>query len=820
MASDISVYCIAFTDADADDLRDIAEQTGGSYTRVHDGSDLVAALDAIRTALQYEVPQEFVLRGEAVAPELRIEPAELLIDPTETGSWKEQMVTLHNDGTAPLHLYGMDGLPASMQFSLPATAIGMGDSAVVPLRFTPLQQGYVFGQPTIAYNGCGGGSATLAVHAVGYEPEHPDPGPILITDQLTGAFGDVDCSWPDTLRSSVSNPGTATVELEYTRSGDAHFQPQHGSIDVPAGETRELVLSVRPNRESGVFTGSLQFEYVSRRSVTTVAVTDLGVRAPEQFDAGLSHAGAVQLALGDLNAGLVTTRTLDDVLAVIASSDGTPVNLQGATGDKATLAGLRIPRAPMDSTCPAPAFSAAMDLIEQLQGDRRILFFTALGDPDAGICDEAAFAALADRAVQDGIVIHVIMLGDELPSEACTALAEATDGQLWTAASLSGLREHLALIEAARVRERSEQLMLSARSVSAELSVVETMPPFPDTRVGARSCASLSLRNTGDVTLIVSDAKFFHDDYLLDTTLPVSVAPGDSTQLQVCFAPRLPGEISSGVRFTTNSCDDDQLPVFLSGRAWDSTSVVIGGDVVVAPGGLVRIPVSLTTDVAQEFGLRELDFSITYNPTLLYPDEENPAEAPDGTPLFSVGGGRIVQGFHDGEKRATTTYMIQRSESDGPITTNGSGRIIAWLRLRAYLGNDLSTTVHIDTVHTSMAGLTLGAYGEATVRLDSLAWLEQRLVDPSALYGVSLGKHAPNPVRTQAWFSFTLREPTVVRLSVHDVLGRRIAVPADGRYDAGTHQVAFDAGGLIPGLYYYRLESPAGTQTRSMLINR
>ncbi|HLT47525.1 MAG TPA: T9SS type A sorting domain-containing protein, partial [Rubricoccaceae bacterium] len=55
-----------------------------------------------------------------------------------------------------------------------------------------------------------------------------------------------------------------------------------------------------------------------------------------------------------------------------------------------------------------------------------------------------------------------------------------------------------------------------------------------------------------------------------------------------------------------------------------------------------------------------------------------------------------------------------------------------------------------------------------------------------------------------------------VRLAVYDVLGREVAVLADGHRDAGTHRATLDASGLAAGTYVYRLTVGNEVQTGRM----
>ncbi len=66
---------------------------------------------------------------------------------------------------------------------------------------------------------------------------------------------------------------------------------------------------------------------------------------------------------------------------------------------------------------------------------------------------------------------------------------------------------------------------------------------------------------------------------------------------------------------------------------------------------------------------------------------------------------------------------------------------------------------------------------------------------------------APNPFSGRSTVAFTLPQAAEVRLAVYDVLGREVAVLADGLRAAGRHEAAFDAAGLPAGAYLYVLRA-------------
>ena len=76
----------------------------------------------------------------------------------------------------------------------------------------------------------------------------------------------------------------------------------------------------------------------------------------------------------------------------------------------------------------------------------------------------------------------------------------------------------------------------------------------------------------------------------------------------------------------------------------------------------------------------------------------------------------------------------------------------------------------------------------------------------------------PNPFNPQTTIGFSLPEAATVRLTVYDLLGRRVALLVDGNLAAGKHEVRFDASNLPSGQYLYRLTTPKGDFTKLMML--
>ncbi len=84
----------------------------------------------------------------------------------------------------------------------------------------------------------------------------------------------------------------------------------------------------------------------------------------------------------------------------------------------------------------------------------------------------------------------------------------------------------------------------------------------------------------------------------------------------------------------------------------------------------------------------------------------------------------------------------------------------------------------------------------------------------------ALGVSYPNPTTGATNVPFSLRETAHVRLTVYDILGREVAVLADGPMEAGEHTVLFDGSNLSNGAYFTRLDIAGASQTRPLTLLR
>lgn len=84
----------------------------------------------------------------------------------------------------------------------------------------------------------------------------------------------------------------------------------------------------------------------------------------------------------------------------------------------------------------------------------------------------------------------------------------------------------------------------------------------------------------------------------------------------------------------------------------------------------------------------------------------------------------------------------------------------------------------------------------------------------------ALSPGSPNPFATTSTLTYALPEAGTAQLEVYDLLGRRVAVLADGEHEAGVHTATLDARLLASGSYVCRLRAGNEVRTQKVLVVR
>jgi hypothetical protein len=82
-----------------------------------------------------------------------------------------------------------------------------------------------------------------------------------------------------------------------------------------------------------------------------------------------------------------------------------------------------------------------------------------------------------------------------------------------------------------------------------------------------------------------------------------------------------------------------------------------------------------------------------------------------------------------------------------------------------------------------------------------------------------LGSSYPNPASTAVTFDYEIPVAGYTRVYVTDLVGKTVMVLVNGVLKSDRYTANIDVSGFAPGIYFYTLEAPEFTVTKSMLIN-
>ncbi len=161
-------------------------------------------------------------------------------------------------------------------------------------------------------------------------------------------------------------------------------------------------------------------------------------------------------------------------------------------------------------------------------------------------------------------------------------------------------------------------------------------------------------------------------------------------------------------------------------------------------------------------------------------------------------------------------------------TVNGNELRISWYSTNpVYLRQGdalMHIRVSVSSTFRGEAGFALGNESElagAHAEVLSFIGLEMpKLASGALLTGVSMHNY-PNPFRGVTSISYGLPESGHISLKVYNVLGEEVATLAEGDQLAGEYRVEFNAQGLQPGIYQYRLQVNGISETvvtRTMIV--
>ncbi|MBL0173699.1 MAG: T9SS type A sorting domain-containing protein [Ignavibacteria bacterium] len=102
----------------------------------------------------------------------------------------------------------------------------------------------------------------------------------------------------------------------------------------------------------------------------------------------------------------------------------------------------------------------------------------------------------------------------------------------------------------------------------------------------------------------------------------------------------------------------------------------------------------------------------------------------------------------------------------------------------------------------------------------SIVFSDEVPIGAEQVMNFSLGENQPNPFGSVTEIPYTLSEPTHVSIRVYDLMGREVEELVSERQGTGSYKALFDGSELPAGLYFVKMRTAAGSQTKKIFLSR
>ncbi|MFZ2324928.1 MAG: T9SS type A sorting domain-containing protein, partial [Ignavibacteriaceae bacterium] len=109
-------------------------------------------------------------------------------------------------------------------------------------------------------------------------------------------------------------------------------------------------------------------------------------------------------------------------------------------------------------------------------------------------------------------------------------------------------------------------------------------------------------------------------------------------------------------------------------------------------------------------------------------------------------------------------------------------------------------------------------FGWARFNPDITTDVKEIRISSSVPDNYNLSQNYPNPFNPSTRISYSVVEPTNVKLSVYNILGQQVAILVNDFKNTGTYEVNFNASSLSSGVYIYSLEAGKVVVSKKMTL--
>lgn len=174
----------------------------------------------------------------------------------------------------------------------------------------------------------------------------------------------------------------------------------------------------------------------------------------------------------------------------------------------------------------------------------------------------------------------------------------------------------------------------------------------------------------------------------------------------------------------------------------------------------------------------------------------------------NVNNGNVVLNWTTETELNNQGFEVQRKTAESQFITIG------------HVNGNGTTTDRKEYTFTD-AGVQIGSYYYRLKQVDfngAYEYSNEIFAEINAPLEFALNQNYPNPFNPTTSINFSLAEPSLVKLSVYNLLGEEVQVLKNEFMNAGSYNVSFDAAALPSGMYLYKIETSQFSSVRKMML--
>ncbi len=752
------------------------------------------------------VQQKVTLKGKVVTPRMTLSSTTVDFGTIIVGTAKTISIVVTNSGDATLIVPNASGLAPPFFFTQgPGLVIAPGQSDTLNFLYVPTTEGTQNGTAVFAASQCMG---TLSVTLTGTAVKTPAPtlGGVLSINPGIVDFDSTLCNTSKTLNVEFRNIGSDNVIIRSQM--DSILTPFKGSVNpmtIAASASSTIQIAYRPTSVPSVDSQTIRFRADTRQSLSVGMLYDVS----GSMSSGISSSDATQRLRAAKDAGKIfiaqlindTQRNVVDRAQIMSfSSPASSFAIRSAFTTNRNESNTAIDAlAASSSTC---LYQSLINAINSVKTEPHPVLVLLSDGGEAGCDVHPTLADVLGQINTSGVRVFVVGITSSSDPLATTLqqIAAAGGGTATFARTQQELTNAFLGIANQLSQNIIVQFTLRGHAVAPLLSLNPSVVHFDSVRVGVKKTMSVSIKNNGDAPHSFNPSQFsgINPQFVIESLPVAALRPGESADMQLSFTPTNIRLQSTGGSFNYNICRT-AIPVNADGIGYDS--VVIALDTVINNariGDTVLLPMRLQSLIPARYATDSLSISLQFNSTVL---DAQRAQL-NGT-LSSV--------FTQQDFRASFSALNEVSNytmrGGTLVNTVADSRLIAF-PMTVLRGNNISSAVRVVGAQFADGNPKVGIIQPATVNLDTVCFLTQRLIDPSKRIGQNLSLLSVRADNLNAArLNYSCEQPCTLRFRVFDQLGRVVQSTASMNVTAGQHEQWFNFDVAMHGTLFFQAES-------------